>query len=466
VGNGRRQLALALLAGCGRIAFDPIGDATGGGDSATARTVWMTPFLGGMGGDALVWSLSPDGSGGAFVAGSFQQSVTVGSLSYGWVNPPNDNGFVAHLGSDGVPAWVVPLHAGGTCDMRAVWYDAASVTVYAGGIAQGPMLSDGNPCDNPSVPQAPAILGFGASDGGAVSFAQLPAGGRNGQLWNLDLSEGAPIVNGIYADTVVINGVTLPTAPSCCDNTFVAQIGGAAPWQWALTSSGFVDPDNVDVLGGDTCVGGRFQAGANLFGSSVTPVGDYDVWVARLGPDGSPRFVSTFGSIAYDGFVAVRATADGGCMIAMDAGGPVSFGGAVGTTQFAGGASDIVIATLDASGVATAATAIGGPGADHVFGLAVLAGTPYISIVFDGPLAIAGTTYTPQASDGAIVALAGTAPSRMIAVISGAGDVEDGRLYTDGTSLFIGGQFSGALSLGAFSANAIALSGYAAQLVP
>jgi len=54
----------------------------------------------------------------------------------------------------------------------------------------------------------------------------------------------------------------------------------------------------------------------------------------------------------------------------------------------------------------------------------------------------------------------------MIAVISGAGDVQDGRLYSDGSSLFIAGQFSGELALGTFTATAIAPSGYAAQLVP
>jgi hypothetical protein len=467
VGDGRRQqlAALALLAGCGRIAFDPIGDATGG-DGAPARIEWMTPFLGGMGGDALVWSLSPDGSGGAFVAGSFQQSVTVAGQSYPSVNPPNDNGFVARLGSDGAPTWLVPLHAGGTCDMRANWYDAASDVVYAGGIGQGPMLSDGNPCDNNSLPQAPTLLGFAPSDGHNVSFAQLQASNQNGQLWNILMSGNTWLVDGIYDGDLVVNGVMLATAPACCDNGFVAQIGGAPVWQWALSSAGNIEVGGLDELAGDVCVSGRFQSGANLFGSNVTPVGDYDVWVARLGPDGTPRFVSTFGSTAYDGYAVVRATADGGCLLAMDAGGPVDFGGAVGVTQFAGGGSDVVIATLDAGGAATAATVIGGVGTEHVYGLAMLGGTPYVSIVFDGSLAIAGTTYTPQASDGAIIALAGTAPTRMIAVVTGAGDVQDGRLYSDGTSLFIAGQFTGDLALGSFTATAFAPSGYAAQLSP
>ncbi len=350
--------------------------------------------------------------------------------------------------------------------MRTVWYDQAADIVHAGGITMGPKLGDGDDCDIGNSPaQVPMLVGLGGANPTLRSATAFMAANGNAQLWNVVMGSGV-FVDGIYNGDLTLNGVPLPASSPCCDATFVANIG-TTPWQWGMPAApASVDVFAFDVLDGETCIAGRYDGPATLFGAAEPATAGLDLWFARLSASGVPRWVRTIGTPADDGFAVVRATPDGGCVAAFDVGAQVDLGGSIGKLPFAGGTSDVVVATLDATGMATAATALGGAGNDHVYGLVTVAGHTYMHVVFDAGLPLLGTTYTPQGADSAIIEIAGTSPSRVVALLTGTGDVLDGRLYGDGTALYVGGQFAGELVLGGITATSSGTGGYVAKLVP
>jgi hypothetical protein len=225
-------------------------------------------------------------------------------------------------------------------------------------------------------------------------------------------------------------------------------------------------PVDLDLATGDTCVAGRLDATTDVFGTMLTPSGGFDVWLARLAADGTPRFVRGFGSsTGNETPVGVLATSDGGCLVEVAFQGSLDLGGAVGPVPYQGG-GDVLVARFDAVGTAQGASSISGPGAETAAGLVSTGGKTYAVVTINALIVIAGIPLSAAGSDAVVIELADTTPVRVLDVIGGAGDVSIRRVSGHGGEVVVSGGFTGELAAAGTAVTSSTSSGFVVALVP
>ena len=144
------------------------------------------------------------------------------------------------------------------------------------------------------------------------------------------------------------------TAPDCGGAVWSKKIGSAGDQQSnAITR----DPQN------NTFLTGRFAGSFTTGGNTVTSAGGYDVFVVKLGPDGTTLWVKRFGDAGiYQEGLDVAADSLGNVFVTGYFEGSLTFGATVLTSA---GATDVFLAKLDPSGTPVWAKRFGGPQAQY-----------------------------------------------------------------------------------------------------
>ena len=277
-------------------------------------------------------AIAPDGSGGAYVAGSYYSAMTVGSTVL--TAAGQSEAWAAHLDSTGHFLWAKSTSgsAGSVAVMNGLAVDPSGRLVMAGNFA------------------------------GSVNFD--PAG-----------------------STVLTGAGSYDVA------TWVLNADGTLAWAKGFGGPNYDQAGAVAVdTSGDVYVTGAFSGTVNFNPSgtaiNLTAKGTYDVFVLKLSPTGSTTWA--------DSFVGSNGPAIGNGLVVSPAGQVIVGGWFVGTLDFdpgAGtnsvasrGAEDVFVATLDASGNFVAVTTGGGNGSDMAFGLAINgSGTVAVAGTYNGP---------------------------------------------------------------------------------
>lgn len=210
-------------------------------------------------------------------------------------------------------------------------------------------------------------------------------------------------------------------------NLWVMKLGVAGDLLWERTYGGKDRDEAGDIQ--PTADGGSIVVGSTLsFGA-----GGEDAFVLRLGPTGTVIWQEAYGGPAGDRARAVRATGDGGFVVA-------------GTTESAGaGKSDVWVLRLESDGGIRWQATYGGPGEEIANG---------VVSAKDGGYIVAGTTesFGDGFRDAWILRLDAAGSILWQKAYGGAGmDSADSVLETSDGSIVVAGQFS---SVGTTSADA------------
>jgi hypothetical protein len=285
--------------------------------------------------------------GGAIVAGQFSGTATFGTTTP-ITSAGLTDGFVAHVGPSGAWTWVTRVGSTNYDDavgVSALSDGSAIVTGHFRGVV---------PFGTTTLTSAGDSDVFVARiDAGGVWAWATSAGGTG-----LDhvggvsaLPDDGAIVTGFLPGTATFGATTLTSAGKT--DVFVARIDPSGTWTWA-TRAGGTSHDvghGVSTLpDGGAIVTGDFAGTASFGTTTFTSTGDADVFVARIGPDGSWTWATRAGGTMGIGASGVGTLPDGGAIVAGSFGGTATFGS---TDMTAGGVVDGFVARVDPTGTWT-----------------------------------------------------------------------------------------------------------------
>jgi hypothetical protein len=455
--------AAVIAAGCGRIGFDANRDGGGGDDDVAdaapptgLRWVRFYPATA-AGSTARVTAAAPDGTGRVAAVVPFEGTVQVDGVDVITTGFGLDT-IVTSIERDAATAWSHQLHAGFNCDMRAIEV-VPGERVITGGLTSGPLLGDGDPCDlGAGGVQDPIVIDY-QPDGTHAATAFLDATGQNAQLWQVRAyPDGSRALFGVYRGNLTIDAMALPTATA--ESAYIARTAGATTWRYGFTAAADVYPQVLDLhANGDVCITGWFSGTVTILGALLASAGSEDVWIARIGPDGTPRFAASMGSTGADRPYGVIAREDGGCVVAVRYTADLPLGGAAGALVHQGGA-DAAVIRVDAAGAPTSATTIATAGNDAPAGLAETGGATFVLVQHDGPLTIGATTLTPQATDAVVVQLADAGTAAVAAVLTGTGTINNYGIAARDGEVVVYGTYTGELVIGPYADTQALASGF------
>ncbi len=287
------------------------------------------------------------------------------------------------------------------------------------------------------------------------SYAWAIRGGGTGDDYALGVSalpDGSSIITG-YFDGTATFGTTPPLISTGLWDTFTAKVNADGSYAWATQGggTGYDTAKGVSALpDGSSIITGNFDGTATFGATTLTSIGLYDAFTAKVNADGSYAWAIRGGGTGYDYSYGVSALADGSSIITGEFSGTATFG----TTPplISTGLRDTFTAKVNADGSYAWATQGGGTGYDTARGVSALPdGSSIITGRFDGT-ATFGTT-PPLTSTG----LSDTFTAKVNAdgsyawAIQGGGTGNDQALgvsaLPDGSSI-ITGRFDGTATFG------------------
>ena len=409
-----------------------------------------------VGNYSTVNATAVDAAGNVYVAGSFSNTVVMGSATL--TSLGGADVFVAKFSpTSNQFMWV--QRAGGTNNDEAIALAVSGSSVYVAGTFSSPTAGFGST----------TLAGAGSADvfvakltdagsTGSFAWAQRAGGTDNDAAFGLAVSGTSVYVAGdSQSPTVGFGSTTLTNAGSV--DGFVAKLtdaGSTGSFVWAQRAggTGYDAAFGLAVNGNSVYVAGFFGSPTVGFGSTTLTNAGYDnVFVAKLTDAGSTgsfawaqRAGGTNGDYAYA--LAVSGTS---VYVAGVFGSPTADFGS--TTLTNAGFGNVFVAKLtDAGSTGSFAWAqrAGGTREDNAAALAVSGTSVYVAGRFGSPTAGFGSTLLANAGastpDVFVAKLtdAGSTGSFAWAQRAGGTDLDEARALTvSGTSVYVAGYFIG-----------------------
>ncbi len=233
-------------------------------------------------------------------------------------------------------------------------------------------------------------------------FAQTPewqwaeqAGGTNNDLGkNIAIdSEGNSYVTGHFVSIAFFGSTSLTC--NGMEDIFIAKMDTNGNWLWAKQAGGTNSDLGKSIAldsTGNSYVTGNFEGTATFGSTSLTSIGDTDIFVAKMDADGNWLYAISAGGSCFDF----------GCCIALDSAGNSYVTGYFSGTVTFGSISltssdnyDIFVAKMDADGNWLWATSAGGSSGDYSRSIALdSAGNSYVTGKFLGTATFGSTSLT------------------------------------------------------------------------
>jgi hypothetical protein len=220
---------------------------------------------------------------------------------------------------------------------------------------------------------------------------------------------------------------------------------------WARNDGGIYNEEARGIThdaAGNIYACGFFNTKA-VFGSSITITGygDRDIFVAKYSPNGTPLWVRKAGSSGKDEARSIKCDASGNVYVTGVFKGAASFGS---QTVYSNGNSDMFIAKYSPAGDLIWVKTAGGSWDEGGWGLAIdNAGKIFVAGEFNASVNFGGMQLNTTGSTDIFVARYNSSGSVEWAKKAGGNGVDRARaIATDGSNLFITGQFSGTAYFG------------------
>jgi uncharacterized protein (AIM24 family) len=345
------------------------------------------------GGDDFATSIALDRGGSALVAGNFNGELDLGS---GELSGSID-GFLARFGASGIPIWSKKfgVESGGGDTVNDIAVSDTDGSIHLTGIASGD-------ADFGAGPIAPAqwstlYVTKLAADGEAVfSRAFLTDVYANGRKIAVD-NDGNTILAGEFSGNLDLGGGSLGSFNEY--GFFVAKLDANGNHVWSkgfTTNQGLQLADIAVAPDGSVLLAGSFNGSLDFGGGELTGQSFYDIFLAKLGPDGSHRFSKRFGDPnTYPYCAGVAVDGEGNVYLSGSFEASINIDGEALTSV---GNLDVFLAKFDPNGGLIQTGSFGGSDSQQVSAMAVdrwgnvvLAGSFSGSLDFGPGLLDAGT---------------------------------------------------------------------------
>lgn len=277
---------------------------------------------------------------------------------------------------------------------------------------------------------------FGSPDGDHVLAVAVDAS-RN--VW----------VTGYFNGTVSFGGAPLTSAGNA--DIYIAKYAADGTHLWSKRIGG-MDADVPLALAldpnGNAFLSGYFYLSVDFGGGVLTSAGDADVWLMKIGPDGSHLWSKRCGGTGNDVSRGLAVNGSGDVVMVGHFSGSVDFGSGPLTSV---GDTDIFVAKYSSTGGALWQRRGGGTGVDSAYSVAVDgAGSTVTAGSFATTASFGGTPISPAGGIDIFVAKYDAAGSPLWS--KGFGGSFDDQVYAlagDGTGAFLmTGQFGGGINFG------------------
>ena len=237
------------------------------------------------------------------------------------------------------------------------------------------------------------------------------------------LPDGSSIVTGVFSGTATFGSTTLTSVGN--DDVFTAKMNADGTWAWA-TQAGGTGGDSATGTGvsalpdGSSIVTGYFDGIATFGTTTLTSAGSYDVFTAKMNADGTWAWATKAGGSGDEYGYGISALPDGSSIVTGNFQGTATFGS---TTLTSAGTNDVFTAKMNADGTWAWATKAGGSGDEYGYGISALPdGSSVVTGYFSGTATFGGTTLTSAGSDDVFTVRYLDAPQAPAAPVAVAGD--------------------------------------------
>lgn len=333
VASGRRALLLGLglsAAGCGLLVGAEeitvsLNGTGGGGGMATGPG-----GTGGIGGTGSGMGGSSSGSGGMG-----------GSACFDCLEP----------------VWVQDFTGSGQQFVNDVATDAQGNVIVVGTYEETPTFSGtcdmSAPCPVPSAAGADLFIfkltASGTALWGKVAGNADPLHVQSATGIAVD-SAGNVIVAGKFQGSIDLGGGPLSSASATTNDIFVAKLDGGGNHIWSKrfgdASEQFVRGVAVDS-GGNILLTGYYQGSFDFGGPTLTNAGGYDMFVAKLNPDGTHAWSKNFSAAGDQRGYSIAVDGSNNVLLTGRFDGSFNLGGGM---LNAAGTTDLFVGKLDAAG--------------------------------------------------------------------------------------------------------------------
>jgi len=332
-------------------------------------------------------SIAVDDEGNSYITGVFYDVAYFGNITV-----PSVGGldvFVAKLDTNGNWQWVI--RAGG-------WVGEAgygiAVDDYGFLYVTGHFMWTAPFGNTTLTSQGSADVFVGKLDmSGTWQWAVSAGGPSEDYVRDIAVdSMGMVSIAGDFMGSAVFGTTTLESQGDA--DVFVAQLNASGAWQWARSGGGSSIERALDVTvdsDGNTCITGPFMSSATFGTTTLTSIGGWNVFVAKLDRVGGWQWAVSAGAGSNAGAWGIAADDGGTIYVTGVFEGSALFGT---TTLTAQGTKDVFVAGLDASGGWRWVIDAGGADWDEGYALTVDRSSRcvYTTGYFDGSALFGNTT--------------------------------------------------------------------------
>jgi len=292
----------------------------------------------------------------------------------------------------------------------------------------------------------------------AVSFihAQAPdwlwanKAGGTGTDWGQSIatdSNGNCYITGLFTGTVQFGSIPLT------GDVYIAKLDPDGNWLWAVSAvSNSANGYSISTdINGNSYVTGYFCFNAQFGSIQLTGSGSYDVFIAKLDPDGNWLWAVKAGGTGDDKCYSISTDINGNSYVTGHFWGNAQFGSIPLT---ASGSYDVFIAKLDPDGNWLWAVKAGGDSYEMSLGISTdINGNSYVTGFFYGNVQIGSITLTSNGIGDVFIVKLDTNGDWQWAVSAGGTDRAWGRsISTDNNgNSFVTGDFYGNANFGSIT---------------
>ncbi|MGE3800086.1 MAG: SBBP repeat-containing protein, partial [Candidatus Kapaibacterium sp.] len=258
--------------------------------------------------------------------------------------------------------------------------------------------------------------------------------------------DGNYYVAGFFTGNMNFGGSTNLSGAGFGD-LYIAKYGPDRSLRWARSgnSDGWNGGRGIAIdSSSNVLVAGRIEGTTNFNGKSVTGVGENDVVLVKYSSSGEVQWVKSAGGSGMDWGNGVAVDAQGNSYVVGYFSGTATFG----TQQVtSAGNYDIFIASYSPNGDVRWVKSAGGSGQDEGYGVGVdAAGDVYITGIAIGNINFGSTSFSGGTKGGFVAKYGADGTFKWVKGSAGSNTVESISISQGG--IFIGGAFSGSLTLG------------------
>ncbi len=391
------------------------------------------------------YGVSALANGSSIITGSFNGTATFGTTSL--TSAGSADTFTAKVNANGSFVWAT--RGGGTGNDSALGVSArANGSSIITGYFSGTATFGGTTLTS----SAGSTDTFTAKVNANGNYAWATQGGGTGTDVAHGVSalvNGSSIITGYFSGTATFGSTTLTSVGSY--DTFTAKINANGNYAWAIRGGGTGTDSARGVsarANGWSIITGVFSGTATFGSTALTSAGSVDTFTAKVNANGNYAWATQGGRSNYNSGQGVSARANGSSIITGSFNGTATFGG---TTLTSAGSDDTFTAKLYANGNYAWATQGGGTGTDAAFGVSALAnGSSIITGYFRGTATFGTTTFTSAGSRDTFTAKVNANGNYVWAIRGGGtdGDVARGVSARGNGWSIITGAFRGTATFG------------------